>query len=71
MLIALGQDQLQHPAAHTGGVSIKDWIKLFQSHLCNRRQVVVIDGVKSDVLQLKAGIPQGSKLGPILFNFLH
>ena len=42
-------------------------IKLFQSYLCNRRQVVVIDGVKSDVLHLKAGIPQGSKLGPILF----
>ena len=45
----------------------ENWLKLFESYLSNRRQVVVIDGVKSDVLPLKAGIPQGSKLGPILF----
>ena len=40
---------------------------LFQSYLSNRKQVVVVDGQKSEVLELEAGIPQGSKLGPLLF----
>ena len=30
-------------------------------------QVVVADGQQSEVLELEAGIPQGSKLGPLLF----
>ena len=42
-------------------------LKLFQSYLTNRKQIVVVDGMKSNVTEVKAGIPQGSKLGPLLF----
>ena len=36
-------------------------------YLSERRQIVVVDGQKSDILDVKAGIPQGSRLGPLLF----
>ena len=38
-----------------------------RSYLTDRKQVVVLDGVKSNILDTKAGVPQGSKLGPLLF----
>ena len=40
---------------------------LFESYLSNRFQCTVVDGVKSESKELKAGVPQGSKLGPILW----
>ena len=39
----------------------------FQNYLDNRTQAVVIKGSKSDFLDVQAGVPQGSVLGPTLF----
>ena len=43
-------------------------IKLIQSYLTGRSQQVVIDGVMSKSLNVDHGVPQGSILGPLLFN---
>ena len=43
-------------------------LKWFESYLSNRTQSVIINNAISDKLLLKYGVPQGSKLGPILFN---
>ena len=43
-------------------------LKWFESYLHNRKQFLMIDGVKSDVKDLQFGVPQGSVHGPILFS---
>ena len=43
------------------------FLDIFISYLSNRKQCVVIDGIKSDLVEIQAGVPQGSRLGPLLF----
>ena len=40
----------------------------FESYLSNRTQRISIDGVLSNIFNLKFGVPQGSCLGPLLFS---
>ena len=42
-------------------------LDLFTSYLENRRQCTVVDNMKSKMKNVTAGVPQGSKLGPLLW----
>ena len=43
-------------------------MKLMSSYLLGRKQRVCLHGVCSSYSELRAGLPQGSLLGPLLFN---
>ena len=42
-------------------------LSLFKSYLSDRKQCTVVEGIKSNLVDIKAGVPQGSRLGPLLF----
>ena len=41
---------------------------LIKSFLENRQQLTIVNGEHSDWLKLEQGVPQGTVLGPLLFN---
>ena len=43
-------------------------LKLMQSYLCNRFQRTSVNASFSDWKEIETGVPQGSVLGPLLFN---
>ena len=43
-------------------------LALIKSYLHNRYQYVQFENCKSDLLEVKIGIPQGSILGPLFFS---
>ena len=48
-----------------------NFLNTIVSYLTCRKQVIVVHGVESDVLDVKAGVPQRSRLGSLLFYYLH
>ena len=63
-------DKAWHPAIIAKLEQVKiggSFLDLFKSYLSNRKQIVTIDGFKSTVRGITAGVPQGSRLGPLLW----
>jgi len=42
-------------------------LDLMKNYLCSRKQYVDLDDTKSDLLEIKCGVPQGSIIGPLMF----
>ena len=50
---------------HGGTVATVNW---FESYLSDRRQCVKVNGLKSSLMPVKQGVPQGSIVGRILLD---
>ena len=48
------------------GIDDKIWLWI-SNFLKQRKQLVVVDGIQSDLVTVDSGVPQGTVLGPILF----
>lgn len=59
-------DILLHKIRATG--ADENTVKWFTSYLCNRKQFVKLNNISSSREGIKCGVPQGSILGPLLFN---
>ena len=46
----------------------KELMKWFQSYLKDRTHIVLVNGNKSEPYTASSGVPQSSRLGPMLFN---
>lgn len=58
--------KLQHLGIHG------DLLRWVRSYLSNRSQAVVLGGFRSNYITIPSGIPQGSHLGPLLYNiYIH
>lgn len=64
-------DQLDHgillSKLRSSGFST-NLVRMLRSYLVDRKQFVLLRGHKSDLISASSGVPQGSVLGPLLFN---
>ena len=65
LLIVSGTKDLIHKL-EAAGVA-EEALSWFRNYLSDRRQRVVLPGASSDLAYIRAGVPQGSILGPLLF----
>ena len=59
-----------HPAIIARLEQVKiggSFLELFKSYLNNRKQIVTIDCYKTTTRTIMAGVPQGSRLGPLFW----